>query len=88
MEVQRPRPGFNPGSPGARLLGAAQAREHGGYALMPEWGTQPANHYLPRRTTRMRIHADELLRADNPLVVEGHAPKPPSDAATLDDASW
>ena len=20
-----------------------------GYALMPEWGTRPANHYLPRR---------------------------------------
>lgn len=25
-------------------------RERGGYALMPEWDTQPANHYLPRRT--------------------------------------
>ena len=23
-------------------------RERGGYALMPEWGTRPANHYLPR----------------------------------------
>ena len=22
-----------------------------GYALMPEWGTKPANHYLPRRIT-------------------------------------
>ena len=22
--------------------------ERGGYALMPEWETQPANHYLPR----------------------------------------
>ena len=21
------------------------------YTLMPEWGTRPANHYLPRRTT-------------------------------------
>ena len=26
-------------------------RERSGYALMPEWGTQPANHYLPRRRT-------------------------------------
>ena len=26
-------------------------REKGGYQLMPEWGTQPANHYLPRRKT-------------------------------------
>ena len=43
---------------------------------MPEWGTQPANHYLPRRTTRIRIHEDELVRSDNPLQVEGHLPKP------------
>ena len=64
-------------------------REHGGYALMPEWGTKPANHYLPRRITRMRIHDDELLRADNPLRVEGHPPRPSPDAATLDDvAPW
>jgi Fe-S-cluster-containing dehydrogenase component len=63
-------------------------RENGGYALMPEWGTQPANHYLPRRKTRMRMHDDELVRADNPLAVEGHLPKPADDAATLEDASW
>jgi len=25
--------------------------ERGGYQLMPEWDTQPANHYLPRRMT-------------------------------------
>ena len=62
-------------------------REAGGYALMPEWGTRPANHYLPRRKTRMQIHADELVRVDNPLVVEGHLPRPDADAATLDDAS-
>ena len=24
---------------------------HGGYQLMPEWGTKPSNHYLPRRKT-------------------------------------
>ena len=43
---------------GARLFGdvndpqsalAQTVRERGGYALMPEWGTQPANRYLPRR---------------------------------------
>ena len=56
---------------------------------MPEWGTKPANHYLPRRITRMRIHDDELVRADNPLRVEGHPPRPSPDAATLDDvAPW
>jgi Fe-S-cluster-containing dehydrogenase component len=26
-------------------------RERGGYALMPEWNTRPANQYLPRRVT-------------------------------------
>ena len=26
-------------------------RERGGYALMPEWETQPANQYLPRHIT-------------------------------------
>jgi Fe-S-cluster-containing dehydrogenase component len=25
--------------------------ERGGYGLMPEWQTQPANHYLPRSIT-------------------------------------
>jgi Fe-S-cluster-containing dehydrogenase component len=26
-------------------------RERGGYELMPEWETRPANKYLPRRKT-------------------------------------
>ena len=29
-------------------------RERGGYQLMPEWETQPANHYLPRQVTGAR----------------------------------
>ena len=37
-------------------------RDSAGYALMPEWGTHPANHYLPRRRTGRHIHADELER--------------------------
>ena len=45
---------------GARLFGdikdplsevSIAIRERGGYALMPEWNTRPANHYLPRRPT-------------------------------------
>ena len=45
---------------GARLFGDVKdplsevsiaIRERGGYALMPEWQTQPANQYLPRRIT-------------------------------------
>ena len=45
---------------GARLFGDVKdpdsevsraIRERGGYSLMPEWQTQPANQYLPRRVT-------------------------------------
>ena len=54
-------------------------REQGGYALMPEWGTKPANHYLPRRKTEMRVQPEQLLRADNPLKIDGKLPKPPQD---------
>ncbi|GAB1414212.1 hypothetical protein MASR1M97_29480 [Candidatus Desulfobacillus denitrificans] len=64
-------------------------RENGGYPLMPEWGTQPANHYLPRRKTKLRIHEDELVRADNPLKIEGRLPKPALSEPSLDDVtSW
>jgi Fe-S-cluster-containing dehydrogenase component len=36
----------DPQSPVSRAI-----RERDGYALMPEWNTRPANHYLPRRRT-------------------------------------
>ena len=47
---------------GARLFGdvkdpasevSVAIRERGGYSLMPEWETQPANQYLPRRITEV-----------------------------------
>ena len=64
-------------------------REHGGYTLMPEWGTQPANHYLPRRRTELPIHPDELERQDNPLKVDGKLPRPATSEPSLDDVtSW
>ena len=64
-------------------------RERGGYPLMPEWGTHPANHYLPRRRTEMTIEEDELVRADNPLKIDGKLPKPPLKDPALDDVtSW
>ena len=63
-------------------------REEGGYPLMPEWGTKPSNHYLPRRKTKVRIHDDELERADNPLKKEGVERVGPSDAETLDEVAW
>jgi Fe-S-cluster-containing dehydrogenase component len=68
---------------------AIAIRESAGYALMPEWGTHPANHYLPRRKTERHIHADELERADNPLKVDGLLPKPAKSDPSLDDVmSW
>jgi hypothetical protein len=54
---------------------------------MPEWGTHPANHYLPRRKTKLKIHNDELERADNPLKVDGQLPKPGKGDSSMDDAS-
>ena len=62
-------------------------RENAGYVLMPEWGTHPANHYLPRRKAKLRIHEDELERSDNPLKVDGLLPKPGKNEPTLDDFS-
>jgi Fe-S-cluster-containing dehydrogenase component len=83
---------------GARLFGdihdpnspVAQAiREQGGYALLPEWGAHPANHYLPRRKTAMHIHEDELERADNPLLIDSELPSPSLSEPSFDDvASW
>jgi len=56
-------------------------QERAGYQLMPEWGTKPANHYLPRRKTEIRIHPEDLERVDNPLKIDGqqpeHAHRPP-----------
>ncbi|HRP95842.1 MAG TPA: 4Fe-4S dicluster domain-containing protein [Rhodocyclaceae bacterium] len=83
---------------GARLFGdihdagsevSRAIREHGGYPLMPELGTRPANHYLPRRRTRMHIHADELERVDNPLAIDAKLPRPALQEPALDDVtSW
>jgi Fe-S-cluster-containing dehydrogenase component len=64
-------------------------RDNGGYQLMPEWGTQPANHYLPRRKMQITIHQDELTRVDNPLKIDGLKPKPGLKEPALDDVtSW
>jgi len=64
-------------------------REQGGYTLMPEWGTHPANHYLPRRRNEITLHPDELQRVDNPLKVDGKLPRPAPGAPALDDVtSW
>jgi len=62
-------------------------RGNGGYQLMPEWGTQPANHYLPRRQTRIKIHADELERSDNPRKRDAQLPRPTPTGPTIEDAA-
>jgi sulfite dehydrogenase (quinone) subunit SoeB len=48
--------------------------ERGGYPLMPELGTRPANHYLPRRRTDARTDPQQVVREANPLRVEGREP--------------
>ena len=64
-------------------------RERGGYKLMPEWGTSPANHYLPRRKTEITLREDQITRADNPIKVDDRRPKPDVKSPALDDvASW
>jgi Fe-S-cluster-containing dehydrogenase component len=65
---------------GARLFGdvhdpqsavSVAIRERGGYALMPECGTKPANHYLPRRKAVLNVRSEELYRSDNPHRIDG-----------------
>ena len=60
-------------------------RERGGYALMPEWNTRPANHYLPRQRTAMTIHAEDLVRVANPLKIDGKQPELPQQGAGRED---
>ena len=60
-----------------------------GYQLMPEWGTQPANHYLPRRKVNIAVHEEDLQRVDNPLRKEDRGRRAPTTRTTLDDStSW
>ena len=59
--------------PDSKILQAI--RERGGYTLMPELGTLPANHYQPRRRTEARTDPIQIVRQDNPLRVEGREPQ-------------
>jgi len=70
------------GSEVSRLI-----REEGGYQLMPEWGTNPSNHYLPRRKVRIDIQHDDLNRIENPLKDENFS-KPSDVDSTLEESSW
>jgi Fe-S-cluster-containing dehydrogenase component len=64
-------------------------RERAGYALMPEWGTQPSNHYLPRRKTAHNVGEDQIERADSPLRIDREQPAPAMTEPALDDVtSW
>ena len=60
-------------------------RERGGYTLMPEWDTRPANHYLPRRQTAITIRPEDLERVDNPLRIDGCPPDQPYPSAARED---
>lgn len=73
----------DPGSEVSELI-----RESDGYQLMPEWGTKPANHYLPRRKASITSHVDEPTASDNPLKKEYQEPMPGEGDPTLDETSW
>jgi sulfite dehydrogenase (quinone) subunit SoeB len=60
-------------------------RDRAGYTLMPEWDTRPANHYLPRRRNDAVVHAEDLLRVDNPLKVDGKQPAAPPQGPGRED---
>ena len=53
-------------------------RERGGYPLMPELGTQPSNHYLPRRKTTPQSDPQQVVREANPLRMDGREPAKPA----------
>jgi len=55
---------------------------------MPEWGTQPANDYLPRRKIKRHVHEDELVRVDNPLKKEGPLATDEEGPFLEDATSW
>ena len=59
--------------------------ERGGYQLMPEWGTRPSNHYLPRRKMKSQVTEESLNRIDNPLKKEEQRAPASNDLPSLDD---
>jgi sulfite dehydrogenase (quinone) subunit SoeB len=59
-------------------------RERGGYQLMPEWETQPANHYLPRHVTKGKgTQAQPKFRLGDHLEI-----KPAANQAKRDDGAF
>jgi Fe-S-cluster-containing dehydrogenase component len=61
-------------------------QERGGYALMPEWQTKPANHYLPKIHNSISIDIENPVDTSNAL---GDDFIPDTTTPTLDDStSW
>jgi hypothetical protein len=50
---------------------------------MPELGTLPANHYLPRRKTEAHTDPLQIVREANPLREEGREPALPAGGPPL-----
>ena len=60
-------------------------RERGGYALMPELGTRPANHYLPRQLPQGAAPADEMQKPSPQATSrQAAAPRPVPNEAALE----
>jgi hypothetical protein len=55
-------------------------RERGGYALMPEWETRPANQYLPRQP-RQNVESTATSTRDDPRKIDGATAPPHTTGA-------
>jgi Fe-S-cluster-containing dehydrogenase component len=47
---------------------ASKIRENHGFKLMPEVGTSPSNHYLPKQKVKINIDENEILTRKHVIV--------------------
>jgi hypothetical protein len=61
-------------------------RDRGGYPLMPEWNTRARPTTTCRAAARDgAVHAEDLVRVDNPLKIDGKQPELPHHGAGRED---
>jgi hypothetical protein len=60
-------------------------RDRGGYPLMPEWGHAPGQPLPAAAQDRRMVHAEDLVRVDNPLKIDGKQPEGPPPGAGRED---
>ncbi len=57
-----------------------------GYKVLPEAGTDPSNHYLPKRKVKVTIDKDMLAARKHTAVAMGHREAPESEVTSEDVA--